>query len=133
MLRRPPISTRTDTLLPYTTPFRSVVADFRYLIKTRACLPGLAPELFVFELGEFRINVAADADTVRHRLPARWPAVAAARRVLRGCVLCQIVHCPSSISGSDAGKLSSASPDVTGPRRPVIAIDRKSTRLNSSH
>src|SRR3546814_11291850 len=87
---------------------------FRYLIKTRACLPGLAPELFVFELGEFRINVAADADTVRHRLPARWPAVAAARRVLRGCVLCQIVHCPSSISGSDAGKLSSASPDVTG-------------------
>src|SRR3546814_14876315 len=66
-----------------------LVADFRYLIKTRACLPGLAPELFVFELGEFRINVAADADTVRHRLPARWPAVAAARRVLRGCVLCQ--------------------------------------------
>src|SRR3546814_10516100 len=27
MIRRPPISTRTDTLFPYTTLFRSVVAD----------------------------------------------------------------------------------------------------------
>src|SRR3546814_3515473 len=30
MLRRPPISTRTDTLFPYTTLFRSVAADRRF-------------------------------------------------------------------------------------------------------
>src|SRR3546814_6945033 len=29
MIRRPPISTRTDTLLPYTTLFRSYAADDR--------------------------------------------------------------------------------------------------------
>src|SRR3546814_14042461 len=31
MLRRPPISTRTDTLFPYTTLFRSINAETRYL------------------------------------------------------------------------------------------------------
>src|SRR3546814_15560031 len=29
MIRRPPISTRTDTLFPYTTPFRSIPAGVR--------------------------------------------------------------------------------------------------------
>src|SRR3546814_16580301 len=29
MIRRPPISTRTDTLLPYTTLFRSIVLKFK--------------------------------------------------------------------------------------------------------
>src|SRR3546814_9393154 len=32
MSRRPPISTRTDTLFPYTTLFRSVDADYRFVI-----------------------------------------------------------------------------------------------------
>src|SRR3546814_20261114 len=29
MIRRPPISTRTDTLLPYTTPIRSVLTEMQ--------------------------------------------------------------------------------------------------------
>src|SRR3546814_11262116 len=33
MIRRPPRSTRTDTLLPYTTLFRSVEADLRGLLR----------------------------------------------------------------------------------------------------
>src|SRR3546814_20375874 len=32
MIRRPPISTRTDTLFPYTTLFRSKVGDVRILV-----------------------------------------------------------------------------------------------------
>src|SRR3546814_18516682 len=32
MIRRPPRSTRTDTLFPYTTLFRSVLAKYRRLI-----------------------------------------------------------------------------------------------------
>src|SRR3546814_16113236 len=35
MLRRPPRSPRTDTLLPYTTLFRSVAHDFRQQIMAR--------------------------------------------------------------------------------------------------
>src|SRR3546814_7829794 len=31
MIRRPPISKRTDTLFPYTTPFRSIVIPFTLL------------------------------------------------------------------------------------------------------
>src|SRR3546814_983994 len=38
MIRRPPRSTRTDTLFPYTTLFRSQVGRLR----TDAALPGLA-------------------------------------------------------------------------------------------
>src|SRR3546814_1577280 len=34
MIRRPPRSTRTDTLFPYTTLFRSQVADLDYLAVT---------------------------------------------------------------------------------------------------
>src|SRR3546814_11758928 len=42
MIRRPPISTRTDTLFPYTTLFRSGLGDLRRG-RTRTCgrLPGL--------------------------------------------------------------------------------------------
>src|SRR3546814_11395499 len=36
MIRRPPRSTRTDTLFPYTTLFRSN-ADFRHVLKPSLC------------------------------------------------------------------------------------------------
>src|SRR3546814_5224991 len=36
MIRRPPRSTRTDTLFPYTTLFRSTLIDFRYTQHFRA-------------------------------------------------------------------------------------------------
>src|SRR3546814_1068409 len=37
MLRRPPISTRTDTLFPYTTLFRSVLHVHRFFSTRRRC------------------------------------------------------------------------------------------------
>src|SRR3546814_11957925 len=44
LIRRPPRSTRTDTLFPYTTLFRSLVAPDRlpaalYVLRYRLCLP----------------------------------------------------------------------------------------------
>src|SRR3546814_2406559 len=53
MIRRPPRSTRTDTLFPYTTLFRSIMAAFdrclpRSIALSRAMLStGLAPDLIL--------------------------------------------------------------------------------------
>src|SRR3546814_15077879 len=42
MIRRPPISTRTDTLLPYTTLFRSIERnEFAHRIPARGKIAGL--------------------------------------------------------------------------------------------
>src|SRR3546814_14811309 len=47
MIRRPPRSTRTDTLFPYTTLFRSQVAHLRHLLQLfalhRAAVPADGP------------------------------------------------------------------------------------------
>src|SRR3546814_9315459 len=44
MIRRPPRSTRTDTLFPYTTLFRSLAIARRYLVKRQLDANGLQPE-----------------------------------------------------------------------------------------
>src|SRR3546814_13089608 len=38
MIRRPPRSTRTDTLFPYTTLFRSICSDNHEPMQTKSCL-----------------------------------------------------------------------------------------------
>src|SRR3546814_15735750 len=66
MIRRPPISTRTDTLFPYTPSFRSVVLD------TRQLLPGIFEFAFLCEPGGVEgaaprfEGPAADADMDAH-------------------------------------------------------------------
>src|SRR3546814_1380137 len=64
MIRRPPRSTRTDTLFPYTTLFRSDVW------RAREAVPQLLPEGF-FEEGLDRRVAAADARIAsrQRRLP----------------------------------------------------------------
>src|SRR3546814_19777718 len=39
MIRRPPRSTRTDTLFPYTTLFRSIITDYQQSLAPVAILP----------------------------------------------------------------------------------------------
>src|SRR3546814_3754052 len=108
MIRRPPRSTRTDTLFPYTTLFRSFFS-------------GSAAG------AELSANASAD---VRHFVPA-----------MRG-----FLNDPSALTGNHAfadrsgGNLSRPYfPDgevgrPNGPlSRPIALLDRKSTRLNSSH
>src|SRR3546814_17608593 len=49
MIRRPPRSTRTDTLFPYTTLFRSVAHDFNAVIALEA--QGIAAPIMLQNLG----------------------------------------------------------------------------------
>src|SRR3546814_3806572 len=51
MIRRPPRSTRTDTLFPYTTLFRSFVAPGLYAKEKKALLPFLIATPFLFAMG----------------------------------------------------------------------------------
>src|SRR3546814_8474826 len=120
MIRRPPRSTRTDTLFPYTTLFRSVVATRRAhteawrvnrtacrrhagesLTRLLVCRPGL----------QRRAGCAGQPhgeDAIGHR-----PALAVG--VQKGFV----------------GEARSTGGDLTAMS--AIDRDRKSTRLNSSH
>src|SRR3546814_2377213 len=111
MIRRPPISTRTDTLFPYTTLFRS----FSPVVK-RARLP--------------------NRQTQRQRWrvwfqPRLWPEWLTFGPLQRPAHIRPPRH--RSLASSDLSKLldrteaSLASPAAPGRR------DRKSTRLNSSH
>src|SRR3546814_14020610 len=59
MIRRPPISTRTDTLFPYTTLFRSYPADFTFVCPTE--LEDLADNYAEFQkLGVEIYSVSTD-------------------------------------------------------------------------
>src|SRR3546814_7800956 len=73
MIRRPPRSTRTDTLFPYTTLFRSR-RDFHSL---QWHVPGRLPRTRAAE--RFAHNVGGD--TVQQRLPGRrWLGLAIAQK-----------------------------------------------------
>src|SRR3546814_19408073 len=73
MIRRPPRSTRTDTLFPYTTLFRSRVADLH---------PDRGGDSDEDELKSLNQRYAAALDFHRHygRLPGAPPAPSAQRR-----------------------------------------------------
>src|SRR3546814_6321382 len=109
MLRRPPRSTRTDTLFPYTTLFRSRSGG----AVSRAAAAGYEPRLF--HLPPFLRG--ADAD----------PTLG---DVLDGLV----------VTGHFLGRdlLDGRNRDLFAARERLVdrlnrAVDRKSTRLNSSH
>src|SRR3546814_5954460 len=117
MMRRPPRSTRTDTLFPYTTRFRSVDAGGR---RTGAAVGGLSSALVLNDrpaaagrkAGEHSARFAASV----HRIAAtaRMKALAARRQTMAE-------HDHSAIR----------------EHMTVVGADgvqeRKSTRLNSSH
>src|SRR3546814_13653966 len=103
MIRRPPRSTRTDTLFPYTTLFRSLANLFALPLRAQSLsnreqvktaqeeLTGFTlPDGFIIEL------VASEKDGIAN---------------------------PIDLTFDDAGRLWTQ----------TAMIDRKSTRLNSSH
>src|SRR3546814_11808479 len=71
MIRRPPRSTRTDTLFPYTTLFRSaVIAGQQMLAIVQHCRrPGAGNKLFA---AEPRTPVGDPTGTVLQRPRQRW-------------------------------------------------------------
>src|SRR3546814_12869834 len=99
MIRRPPVSTRTDTLFPYTTLFRSRASTMAH---NRGLVLAMAFES-LFKLGAMLALGTLLFSAIPADLPATLPA-------------------PPDSGGFPALILLGA-----------LAIDRKSTRLNSSH
>src|SRR3546814_21150328 len=76
MIRRPPRSTRTDTLFPYTTLFRSIHLAGRSEADARRALP---LDQLALHRGPAHGRGDAPADPAGHR-PVRQAAAAAERR-----------------------------------------------------
>src|SRR3546814_10455279 len=128
MIRRPPRSTRTDTLFPYTTLFRSLVVAVLVLGRLdRRGDPhaepavallgghddGLGPEMGLHQLHRFRHRGRGEG-LQAHR-------IASAAMEPSGCRL------PGPRRAAPLISASSIPADRPKPQ------DRKSTRLNSSH
>src|SRR3546814_18572984 len=115
MLRRPPRSTRTDTLFPYTTLSRSVFAKL---------VTGAHPVAgSVVERPHLVVGVGEDNATVgRCGLPLAIPAL----DQLAACALARLGRMDEAVLLIGADRHASAA-------RGELTGDRKSTRLNSSH
>src|SRR3546814_17040256 len=103
MIRRPPRSTRTDTLFPYTTLFRSrdAVLDAAQRVVARDGAAGLTLEAVAAEAGISKASVLYDYGTKQ--------------ALMKALIERRIAAEDSRIGEIEAG------------------LDRKSTRLNSSH
>src|SRR3546814_19956139 len=113
MIRRPPRPTRTDTLFPYTTLFRSVVAE-------EVAVQSAADEL--------PLPVAGEADYPEDiRLRYRYLDLRR-ERLHRNIVLRSQVINSIRRRMIDQGFTEFQTPILT-----ASSPDRKSTRLNSSH
>src|SRR3546814_17975389 len=96
MLRRPPRSTRTDTLFPYTTLFRAGVIPASYILNT----PNRVGSIGAFSAAEsdrpstIRVSAGSMMPSSHSRAVAQWgypwlsycSRRSAARRVGKGCV-----------------------------------------------
>src|SRR3546814_1185623 len=116
MVRRPPRSTRTDTLFPYTTLFRSL--DGEEVLLSIRLTPRSAKEGIG---GIWRDAKEASwlCASVR-AVPEKGRANAALIKLLA-----KALDCPTSAISMEAG-------DISRLKRVRIS-DRKSTRMNSSH
>src|SRR3546814_11542114 len=122
MRRRPPRSTRTDTLFPYTTLFRSIVCILmgcgipttaNYIIMATIAAPALGllhVEPIVAHFFVFYYGVLADIT----------PPVALA------------AYAAAGMAGADPFKTGNTAFRL-GLGKVLVPLDRKSTRLNSSH
>src|SRR3546814_1235592 len=131
MLRLPPRSTRTDTLFPYTTLFRSAVLERAYttLRERQADLSirGMAPEEGMRRLVEFNANIWIEMPELIRLLASE--NLHEARHVKQSKVVPQLYN---PIMETIEELLKRGAKEGVF-REGVDPIDRKSTRLNSSH
>src|SRR3546814_3636524 len=126
MIRRPPRSTRTDTLFPYTTLFRSSRA------KSARQKDGEPTPARDYNRLEF-IGDRVLGLVVATLLAERYPQAAAGDLALRYNALVKqesLARFAQSLGLGDFIQLSRSERDSGGAGKPA---DRKSTRLNSSH
>src|SRR3546814_9958152 len=125
MIRRPPRSTRTDTLFPYTTLFRSLVVEGK--------VPDLLKNAVVYSLD---LGSLIAGTKYRGDFEKRFKAVITELQKRPGSIVfIDEIH---MIIG--AGAASGGVMDASNLLKPLLASgelrcmgDRKSTRLNSSH
>src|SRR3546814_2676557 len=129
MIRRPPRSTRTDTLFPYTTLFRSesFVHDVKrphFGRRHRKPAPAVA--------GQHRLFGETEAFRNSRKVEIGLPAVVE-HQVAADFVLDAVERC--ALDGEPPMHGASMKLEFGGDSlvRAVAAGDRKSTRLNSSH
>src|SRR3546814_5234716 len=136
MTRRPPRSTRTDTLFPYTTLFRSAVAirkaqvrritNSLYATLLASLVGGCAgvPNLATAELAEVSLASAEDLTRFKAAKDAHYRAA-----FPRGLPELTVLH-PAwhTLRIAFRSQQRIFNPLKTGMRH---AVDRKSTRLNS--
>src|SRR3546814_8337169 len=122
MIRRPPRSTRTDTLFPYPTLFRSIV--FVDCMKELPATLILRP--FNFDTLATHVYQFASEELLERS------ALAALAIVLAGIL--PVVLLNHALGTAGPGRRPGSRPDLLdGTTPPLPARDRKSTRLNSSH
>src|SRR3546814_8738664 len=112
MMRRPPRSTRTDTLFPYTTLFRSYVLGITSIDPERS---DLLFERFVSQERKEPPDIDVDFEHARRELVMQWVFDTYGRDHAALCST--VIRYRTKGALRDVGK----------------ALDRKSTRLNSSH
>src|SRR3546814_3625165 len=134
MIRRPPRSTRTDTLFPYTTLFRSENETVRDLFGGEAVFTGrigMTPEgaITLTQLSgrapDFRLSGSGRYEpggTVRLDVSARSTQYGPLALAVRGTA-----ERPQAVLRAESPGLG------VGLRNLVARVDRTSTRLNSSH
>src|SRR3546814_10058932 len=134
MIRRPPRSTRTDTLFPYTTLFRSSRPPYVHGAQWRTAVQVQRGGVVADRLRDAGRDRSLLACALRRRQwtilrlaqGPLWPVVAG-RAVADGAV---------ADRGSGRGRSCAGSADADGETRScraAVCLDRKSTRLNSSH
>src|SRR3546814_14875198 len=101
MIRRPPRSTRTDTLLPYTTLFRSGLADLEAL---RRELGGSGPALVAVQYVNNETGVVQDI-----------PAIADAVREAGGVLLADAAQSAGKLPLPDADMVAVSAHKLGGP------------------
>src|SRR3546814_10105593 len=126
MIRRPPRSTRTDTLFPYTTLFRSLVVlqlDLDFSQAETDLFSAVIPDV-AFALQDVEdVRAQLRRRRAHLRLPAPLSIADTRQHISEG-----IAHSHRPLPPTSS-TLPCQESDRSKPARP----DRKSTRLNSSH
>src|SRR3546814_2598868 len=120
MIRRPPRSTRTDTLFPYTTLFRSVLRR----LAQRGGTDDADLELNAVQLGagiRYQADTAVQPTGIGAVVFHHHPCLGIGGR--KDALADREPYTPDAVLGKQRKP-------VAGPLNPT---DRKSTRLNSSH
>src|SRR3546814_12478888 len=126
MIRRQPRSTRTDTLFPYTTLFRSLAAhpQLIYALLTGYGLAGPEAASAAYDIAAYwaRSGMAASLQVPGSDLPLQRGGMGDHTVAMTGAAMVSAALFERTRTGK--GQLVTTS---------LLRQDRKSTRLNSSH